>query len=81
MKRPNPHTLKPDFLSREKEALVRRNRVVILLNDKEMEALKRYRELLKKKAQVTAPTTSSICREAIMESVLKGLEENQPTLF
>lgn len=75
MKRPRPHTLPPDFVSREKDALVRRNRVVILLNDKELDALKRYQKTLKGKSQ------TSICREAVMEKVIAGLEENQPTLF
>ncbi|MBQ0096966.1 MAG: hypothetical protein KBS53_04865 [Bacteroidales bacterium] len=75
MKRPNPHTLSPDFRSREHQALVRKNRVVVLLNDMEATALKRYQSVLKGKAK------SVICREAIMEKVIKGLDENQPTLF
>ena len=75
MKRPNPHTLSPDFRSREKEALVRRHRVVIQLNDKELDALNRYRRTLKKTSR------SALCREAVMEKVISGLEENQPTLF
>lgn len=75
MKRPNPHTLPPDFRSKEKEAMVRRHRVVILLNDREADALKRYKETLKGKSR------ASICREAIMEKVISGLDENQPTLF
>lgn len=75
MKRPNPHTLPPDFRSRERKALVRRNRVVVFLNDMESDALKRYQSALKGKPK------SVICREAIMEKVIKGLDENQPTLF
>ena len=75
MKRPNPHTLSPDFRSRKRQALVRKNRVVVLLNEMEAAALKRYQEVLKGKAKAV------ICREAIMEKVIKGLDENQPTLF
>ena len=75
MKRPNPHTLPPDFRSREKDAMVRRHRVEFFLNDKEMEALERYRASLKNKPR------SAICREAVIEKVLSALEENQPTLF
>lgn len=75
MKRPNPHTLAPDFRSREHKSLIRRNRVVVLLNDMEADALKRYQIALKGKAKAV------ICREAIMEKVIKGLDENQPTLF
>ena len=75
MKRPNPHTLPPDFRSREQAALVRRNRVVVRLNDRELDALKRYQSTLKNKSR------TAICREAILEKVLNGLDENQPTLF
>lgn len=75
MKRPNPHKLSPDFRSKEKEALVRRHRVVLHLNDKEMDALARYQKSLKKTSR------AALCREAIMEKVISGLEENQPTLF
>ena len=75
MKRPNPHTLSPDFDSREKEALIRKNRVVVLMNDKELDALKRYLATLKGKSR------ASMCRDAIMEKVIAGLAENQPTLF
>lgn len=75
MKRPNPHTLAPDFRSREEETLVRKNKVVVYLNDKELEALKRYQKLLK------GHPRAAICREAIMEKVLGALDENTPTLF
>lgn len=75
MKRPNPHNLPPDFLSKEKDALVRRHRIVVSLNDKELEALERYKKMLKDSSR------SALCREAIMEKVLLGLDENQPTLF
>jgi len=75
MKRPNPHTLSPDFVSKEKEALLRTNRIVIALNDKELEAIRRYQKIAKGKSR------ASLCREAIMEKVLTILDENQPTLF
>ena len=75
MKKRSGHKVAPDFASKQKEALVRRNRVTVLLNDKELDALKRYQALLKGKSRM------SICREAIMEKVLIGLDENQPTLF
>ena len=75
MKRQNPHTLSPDFRTRQKEALVRRHRIELYLNDMEIEALNRYR------ASIKGKTRAAICREAIMERVLHGLDENQPTLF
>lgn len=76
MKRPNPHTLPPDFRSREDKALLKKNRVVVLLSDKELDALKRYQAMLK-----SGKSRTAICREAIVEKVLRGLEENSPTLF
>jgi len=75
MKRPNPHTLSPDFRSREQDALVRKNKIVVYLNDKELETLKRYQKILKDHSR------ASICREAIMEKALGALDENAPTLF
>lgn len=75
-KLPNPHTLSPDFLSKDKDAQLRTHNLQIRLNDYELRALKRYQELLKGKK-----SRAAICREAIMEKVLIGLEENQPTLF
>ena len=54
---------------------MRRNRVAVYLNDRELDALNRYYKLLK------GVSRTSVCREAIMERVLKGLDENQPTLF
>jgi len=75
MKRPNPHTLSPDFRSQGEKSMRRENRIVIHLNEKELEALNRYQKMLGGKSR------ASICREAIMETVLEGLSENQPTLF
>lgn len=75
MKRPNPHTLSPDFRSREDDSLVRKNKVVVYLNDKELEVLKRYQNILK------GHSRASVCREAIIEKALGALDENAPTLF
>lgn len=75
IKLPNPHTLSPDFLSRNKEAQLRTHKVVVRFNDMELQALKRYQGILKGKAM------SAACREAIMEKVISVLEDNQPTLF
>ncbi len=74
-KLPNPHTLSPDFMSKNRESKLRTNKIVIRLNDHEMQALKRYQEIVRGKSR------SGICREAIMEKVIAVLEENQPTLF
>lgn len=70
-----PNNLSPDFQSKQRESMVRRHRVVVYMNDLELDALDRYRAILKDKPR--AP----LCREAIMKQVFEGLEENQPTLF
>lgn len=69
-----PH-VDPGFLARQREALVRRHRMVICFNDKEMEAIDEYCRRLK------ASSRSSILRKAIMETVFAGLDEHHPTLF
>ena len=65
----------PDFLKREKESLIRRNRQVIYFNDKEMAAITEYCSRFKVNAK------SSLFRQSIMEKVLKELDSNPPTLF
>lgn len=65
----------PEYLKKQKAALVRKNRQVIYLNDSEMAAIQRYCE----KFRVTAKAV--LFREAIMEKVLKELDDNHPTLF
>ena len=65
----------PDFLSREKASMVRKNRQVIYLNDKEMAAISEYCSRFK------VNTKSVFFRQAIKEKVLKELDSNPPTLF
>ena len=65
----------PEYLKKQKAALVRRHRQVIYLNDSEMAAINQYCE----KFRVAAKTV--LFREAIMEKVLKELDDNHPTLF
>ena len=65
----------PEFLSREKASMVRKNRQVIYLNDKEMAAINEYCSRFK------VNTKSVLFRQAIMEKVLKDLGSNPPTLF
>lgn len=74
-KRPNPHTLPADFRSREEEAMLRQNRLVILLNEKEQHALDRAM------AAVKGKNKAAFCRQAILEKVFQVLDDNQPTLF
>ena len=65
----------PEYLKKQKASLVRRHRQVIYLNDKEMEAINQYCEKFR------VGTKTVLFREAIMEKVLKELDDNHPTLF
>lgn len=65
----------PDYLRKQKEALTRRHRQVIYLNDSEMAAIRQYCDKFR------VGTKAVLFREAIMEKVLKELDDNHPTLF
>ncbi len=65
----------PEYMKKQKEALVRRHRQVIYLNDSEMAAIHRYCEKFR------VGTKAVLFREAIMEKVLSELDDNHPTLF
>jgi hypothetical protein len=54
---------------------VRRHRQVIYLNDSEIAAINQYCEKFR------VGTKTVMFREAIMEKVLKELNDNPPTLF
>jgi len=60
---------------KQKEALKRRHRKAILLNDKELEAV----ELYCKKYKITSE--SKFFREAIISTILRQFEEDHPRLF
>ena len=65
----------PEYLKKQRAALLRRHRQVIYLNDSEMAAINEYCE----KFRVGVKTV--MFRKAIMEKVLKELNDNPPTLF
>lgn len=65
----------PEYLKKQKEALVRKHRQVIYLNDSEMAAINRYCD------KFGVNTKAVLFREAIMERVLSELDDNHPTLF
>ena len=66
----------PDYYRRQKDALLRKHRQVILLNDKELEAIEEYRRRYNVKA-----SRATLLRETIMDRILSGLDESHPTLF
>ncbi len=68
-------TIDPEYLKKQKEALVRRHRQVIYLNDSEMAAIQQYCDKFR------VGTKAVLFREAIMEKILKELDDNPPTLF
>lgn len=74
-KKKNTGGVDPEYLKKQKASLVRRHRQVIYLNDSEMAAISRYCD----KFRVGVKTV--LFREAIMEKVLKELDDNHPTLF
>ena len=65
----------PEYLKKQKEALVRRHRQVIYLNDRELAVINQFCETFRVSAK------STLYREAILEKVLKELNDNPPTLF
>lgn len=65
----------PDFLDKQKASLKRTHRQVIYLNEQELAAIDEYCRQFKISAK------SALYRQAIMERILAGLDENHPTLF
>jgi len=65
----------PEYLDKQKAALLRKNRYVLYFNDSEMAAVDEYCTRFKVHAK------ASLFREAIMSKILSELEENHPTLF
>ena len=65
----------PEYLKKQKEALVRRHRQVIYLNDSEMAAINLYCEKFR------VATKTVLFRKALMEKILSELDDNHPTLF
>ena len=65
----------PEYLDKQKAALLRKNRYVLYFNDSEMAAVDEYCSRFKVHAK------AALFREAIMSKILSELEENHPTLF
>lgn len=65
----------PAFIERHKASLLRKNRQVIYLNDKEMAAIDEYC------ARFNVRARSVLLREAVMEKILSELDNSHPTLF
>jgi hypothetical protein len=74
-KRKLPSGVDPEYLEKQKKALLRKNRYVLYFNDSEIAAIQEYCSRFKVHAK------ASLFREAIMSKLLSELEENHPTLF
>ena len=68
-------TVDPEYLKKQRASLVRKHRQVIYLNDSEMAAINNYCERFRVGAK------GALYRQAIMQKILKDLEDNYPTLF
>ncbi len=65
----------PEYLLKQKASLRRKHRVSVLLNDKELEAVREYCRRFK------VSSRSALIRRATMEQVLSSLDDSHPTLF
>ena len=75
-KKRNKYTgVDPDYLSKQKATLKRIYRKSVLFNEQELAAIDEYCRRFK------VSSRSALIRRSVMENVLKGLEENHPTLF
>lgn len=74
-KRKSTSGVDPEYLKKQRASLVRKHRQVIYLNDSEMAAIKVYCDRFR------IGTKGALFRQAIMEKILKELEDNHPTLF
>lgn len=66
----------PDFLEKQRQALLRRHRYVLYLNDNEKAVIESYCERFN-----TLKGKSALMRGMIMEMMMEELDLNHPTLF
>ena len=65
----------PAYLDKQRDSLRRIHRKTVLFNAQELAALDTYCKRFK------VSSRSALIRQAVMEQVLSGLEENHPKLF
>lgn len=73
-KKPNS-SIDPGYLTKQRALLRRDSRKTVLFNKQELAAIDEYCRRFK------VSSRSALMREALMEKVLAGLNENHPTLF
>lgn len=74
-KKNKSNILDPEYLRKQKAALVRKHRMTIRLNDSEMAAIQEYCSRFNIKSR------AALMRKAAMERILTELDNNHPTLF
>lgn len=65
----------PAYFDKQRESMLRVHRKSVLFNAGEIAAIDEYCRRFK------VGSRSALIRQAVMERVLRGLEENHPTLF
>ncbi len=70
-----PAAVDPAYFDKQRESMLRTHRKAVLFNEKELAAIDEYCRRFKVRSR------SALIRQAVMERVLRGLEENHPTLF
>ena len=65
----------PAYFDKQRESMLRVHRKSVLFNAGELAAIDEYCRRFK------VGSRSALIRQAVMERVLRGLEENPPTLF
>ena len=75
MARKNKAGIDPRYLDKERAALKRTIRKSVFFNKKELAAINEYCK------RFGVRSRSALIRQAIMEHILKELDENHPTLF
>lgn len=71
----NKPAVDPAYLAKQRISLLRRHRVPVLFNDQEMAALNEYC------TRFGISARSAMIRQAVMERILKELDDSHPTLF
>ena len=65
----------PEYLQKQKTSLVRKYRKTVFFNSRELAAIDEYCTRFK------VSSRSALIRQAVMEHILKSLDENHPSLF
>lgn len=65
----------PEYLRKQKAALVRKHRMTIRLNDSEMAAINEYC------SRFSIKSRAALMRKAALERIMAELDNNHPTLF